>query len=79
MSDNTGKLYEAMAKAKIMREHAEECGKVISRKAGEWLPGAQSVYDKMAKGDVSDPLYNGAGALGLARGIGVLRRLRDGS
>lgn len=78
MIDNTKKLYDSMAKARVMRAHADECGQVISRKADEWLPGAQAVYARLAKGDKMDPNYNSSGALKLARGIGVLRDMRDG-
>lgn len=81
MSDRMKELYAGLAKCKAMRAHAEECGRAISRKAGEWLPAAETIYKRLAadEGEALAPHYNERGALRLARGIGLLRQLRDGA
>lgn len=78
---NMKSIYAAMAKGKALRNHAEACDAAISGKAGEWLQNAEAVSKRMdaTQAEALDPKYNAVGALNLARGVGILRRLRDGA
>ncbi len=84
MSDRTKDLYASLAKARALRSHAEECNRAIARRAADWLPATADVAADLSKrvdidsGEPMDPQYNAVGALNIARGRDLLRKLRDG-
>ncbi len=78
---NMKKLYAALAKTKTLRAHAEACNGAIAKRAGEWIEKTDPIAERLSATDAEalEPGYNAAAAMKLARGRGVLRRLRGGA
>lgn len=74
------KLFEALAKVKAARAHAEACRHAIRNQADRWLTEANKAAARLTTDEATalDPAFNSSAARAIGRDRQILRQVRDG-